>query len=84
VSSQQIKGFNGFGIPKSNANVLGGAVGYKFLRDMIFLKAVYLAGKDDPNQGPTSAILPLSKPGRGASPPWLKKPIFSRTAHAHG
>jgi hypothetical protein len=51
VSSQQLKGFNGFGIPNATANVLGGAVGYKFLRDMIFLKAIYLAGKDDPNQG---------------------------------
>ena len=26
-------------------------MGYKFLRDMISLKAIYLAGKDDPNQG---------------------------------
>ena len=51
VSSQQLKGFNGFGIPSSKANVMGGAAGYKFLRDMIFLKAIYLAGKDDPNQG---------------------------------
>jgi len=51
VSSQQLKGFNGIGFPKSKANVMGGAVGYKFLKDMIFLKAIYLAGKDDPNQG---------------------------------
>jgi len=51
VSSQQLKGFNGFGIPNAKANVLGGALGYKFLRDMVFLKAIYLAGKDDPGQG---------------------------------
>jgi hypothetical protein len=51
VSSQQLRGFNGFGLPKSKANVLGGAIGYRFLKDMIFLKAVYLTGQDDPGQG---------------------------------
>jgi hypothetical protein len=51
VSSQQVKGFEGFGVPKSNISILGGAFGYTFLKDKLTLKAVYLAGKDDPNQG---------------------------------
>ena len=51
VSSQQLRGFNGFGFPKSKTNILGGALGYRFLKDMIFVKAVYLAGQDDPGQG---------------------------------
>jgi hypothetical protein len=51
VSSQQVKGFEGFGVPKSSISILGGAFGYKFLKDKLTLKAVYLAGKDDPNQG---------------------------------
>ena len=51
VGSQQFRGFNGFGVPKAKANILGGALGYRFLRDMVFLKAIFLTGKDDPNQG---------------------------------
>ncbi len=51
VSSQQVKGFEGFGVPKSSISILGGALGYKFLDDKLSLKAVYLAGKDDPSQG---------------------------------
>ena len=51
VSSQQPKGFKGFGIPKSNISIMGGAIGYKFFNDKLSLKAIYLSGKDDPNQG---------------------------------
>lgn len=51
VSSQQPKGFKGFGIPESEISIIGGAVGYKFFNDKFSLKAIYLSGKDDPNQG---------------------------------
>lgn len=51
VSSQQVKGFEGFGIPKASVSILGGAIGYKFLNDKLAVKAVYIYGKDDPNQG---------------------------------
>jgi hypothetical protein len=51
ISSQQLKGFDGFGIPKSGVSIFGGAVGSRFLKDMFSLKAVYLAGKDSPRQG---------------------------------
>lgn len=51
VNSQQLKGFNGFGLPKPDTHILGGIVGYSFFQNAISLKAVYLSGKDDPNQG---------------------------------
>lgn len=51
VSSQQVKGFSGFGIPKSSLSIYGGAAGYTFFQDKVTLKAVYLQGNDDPSQG---------------------------------
>jgi len=51
VSSQQIKGFNGFGIPKSDTSILGGAAGYSLFGNKIFFKAIYVGGKDDPSAG---------------------------------
>lgn len=50
VSSQQPIGFQGFGIPKSNLSIFGGAAGYNFV-DRLSLKAIYVGGKDDPTQG---------------------------------
>jgi len=51
VSSQQYTGFKGFGIPKSQISIIGGSVGYRFFKDMVSLKAIYLSGKDDPSLG---------------------------------
>ncbi|MBN1222844.1 MAG: hypothetical protein JXB23_06315 [Candidatus Aminicenantes bacterium] len=51
LNSQQPKGFDGFGIPRSGINLLGGAVGYKLFNDVLSMKAVYIAGKDDPSRG---------------------------------
>lgn len=51
VSSQQPKGFKGFGIPKSEISILGGALGYTFLGDRISIKAIYVTGKDNPSEG---------------------------------
>ncbi len=51
VSSQQVKGFEGFGVPTSSVRILGGVAGYKLWNNTVSLKALYLAGKDDPNQG---------------------------------
>jgi hypothetical protein len=66
VSSQQLRGFNGFGLPKAKANILGGAVGYKFLRDMVFLKAIFLGGKDDPSQGVNVGFPNFVQPRKGS------------------
>jgi hypothetical protein len=51
VSSQQPKGFKGFGIPKSEISILGGTLGYTFLGDRISIKAIYVTGKDNPSEG---------------------------------
>ena len=51
INSQQPRGFDGFGVPKAALNIFGGAVGYKFLKNAVSLKAVYLSGKDDPALG---------------------------------
>lgn len=51
INSQQPRGFDGFGVPKAALSIFGGAVGYRFLKDAVSLKAVYLSGKDDPTRG---------------------------------
>ncbi|MFC2169195.1 hypothetical protein ACFLRM_01330 [Acidobacteriota bacterium] len=66
VSSQQPKGFNGFGIPKSGVSLLGGSIGYTFLKKAVSLKAVYLTGKDDPQSGVNVGFSPLAKKRKGS------------------
>ena len=51
VSSQQPKGFQGFGIPKSNISILGGAIGFNFLNNALSFKTIFLTGEDDPAEG---------------------------------
>jgi len=51
INSQQPRGFDGFGVPRAALNIFGGAVGTKFLKDAVSVKAVYLSGKDDPTRG---------------------------------
>jgi hypothetical protein len=65
VSSQQPKGFKGFGIPKSNISIYGGAIGYNFLDEKISLKAIYIGGKDDPNEGINTGSSPYYQSRKG-------------------
>ncbi|MFC2166599.1 hypothetical protein ACFLQZ_01385 [Acidobacteriota bacterium] len=51
VNTQQPLGFQGFGLPKTGLNLLGGAIGHRFFNNNFSLKAVYLSGKDDPSLG---------------------------------
>jgi hypothetical protein len=51
INSQQPRGFDGFGVPRPALSIFGGAVGYKFFKDAVSVKAVYLSGKDDPRRG---------------------------------
>ena len=51
VNTQQPLGFQGFGFPKSQISIFGGAMGYKLFKDAVSLKAIYLTGKDDPSAG---------------------------------
>lgn len=65
VSTQQAKGFEGFGIPKSGISVLGGALGYKFLDEKASVKAIFLGGKDDPSQGVNTGFTPTYESRKG-------------------
>ncbi|MDW7759087.1 MAG: hypothetical protein SCM96_00425 [Acidobacteriota bacterium] len=51
VQSQQVKGFDGFGIPKAGVGLIGGSLGFRFWRDRLSMKAVFVDGKDDPRLG---------------------------------
>jgi len=51
ASTQQVAGFAGLGFPERQAILYGGAAGYKLFSDALGLKAVYVAGKDNPRQG---------------------------------
>lgn len=50
ISSEQEKGWGGL-IPKPDLSFYGGALGYSFFDEKLSLKAVYLAGRDDPGEG---------------------------------
>jgi hypothetical protein len=50
ISSQQEKGWGGL-IPKPDLRFYGGSIGYSFLEGKLPLRAVYVAGRDDPSQG---------------------------------
>lgn len=45
TNSQQKKGFDGFGIPPTNANLFGTTIGYNF-KSIFKVKALFLTGKD--------------------------------------
>ena len=51
VNSQEVKGFKGFGLPQPQVSILGGAAGYRILGQALFLKTLFVTGKDTPSQG---------------------------------
>jgi len=58
-SSEQSKGFQGFGYPHEAVRILGGIAGYKLFNDAVSLKAIYVGGKDDPSQAVNVGTSPL-------------------------
>jgi hypothetical protein len=66
VSSQQMKGFRGFGIPRSDISLVGGAAGFSLFRNASKTKAVFLTGKDNPLQGQNVGAS-FTMPGREGS-----------------
>lgn len=46
-STQQLRGFKGFGVPRAAASLYGGAAGFTLFSGLS-LKAVYITGQDDP------------------------------------
>jgi hypothetical protein len=51
VNTQEVKGFKGFGLPQPKMTLLGGAAGYRILGQALFLKTLFITGKDTPFQG---------------------------------
>ena len=49
VTTQQLMGFKGFGIPRSGSSLMGAAAGFTLFQDRFTLRAVALTGKDDPS-----------------------------------
>jgi hypothetical protein len=47
-STQQLRGFKGFGIPQAAASLFGGAAGFTLFGGLS-LKTVYITGQDDPS-----------------------------------
>jgi hypothetical protein len=62
ANSQEVKGFKGFGWPRSEAALFGGAAGYRILGEALFLKALFVSGKDNPSLG-VNVAMPDDLPG---------------------
>jgi len=58
ISSQQVKGFKGFGIPDKEVSVMGGAAGLNVFKNAVSVKAIYVSGKDNPFKGTNVGAAP--------------------------
>ena len=65
ISSQQVKGFKGFGIPNEEVSVMGGAAGLSLFKNAVSVKAIYVSGKDNPFQGTNVGASPYSAARQG-------------------
>ena len=63
ISSQQVKGFKGFGIPNGEVSVMGGAAGLNLFKNALSVKAIYISGKDNPSKG-TNVATSIYSPAR--------------------
>jgi hypothetical protein len=57
-STQQLRGFKGFGIPDAAASLYGGAAGFTLFHGLS-LKTVYITGEDDPALGGNIGFAPF-------------------------
>jgi hypothetical protein len=48
VTTQQLMGFKGMGIPRSGSSLMGAAAGFSLFQEAFTLRAIALTGKDDP------------------------------------
>jgi hypothetical protein len=65
ISSQQVKGFKGFGIPNEEVSVMGGAAGLNLFQNAVSVKAIYVGGKDNPFKGTNVGASPNSAARQG-------------------
>ena len=63
ISSQQVKGFKGFGIPNGEVSIRGGAAGLNLFKNAVSIKAIYATGKDNPSRG-TNIATSIYSPAR--------------------
>jgi hypothetical protein len=49
VTTQQLMGFKGLGIPRSGSSLMGAAAGFTLFQEAFTLRAIALTGKDDPS-----------------------------------
>ncbi len=56
VSSQQVQGFKGFGIPARAVSLMGGAAGLRLFGEGLSLRAIYVTGRDDPSRAANAAV----------------------------
>jgi len=64
INSQEVKGFQGFGLPRPEVAIWGGAAGYRILGEALYLKALFITGRDNPMQA-VNAVMPENVPGSG-------------------
>jgi hypothetical protein len=57
-STQQLRGFKGFGVPDAAASLYGGAAGFTLFHGLS-LKTVYVTGEDDPALGSNIGFAPF-------------------------
>ncbi len=66
VNSQQITGFDGFGLPESKSSFFGGATGFK-LDERLLVRALFISGKDNLD----------SKTAWSSEPPFSSGSVFA-------
>lgn len=65
-STQQMRGFKGFGIPQTAASLYGGAAGFTLFHGLS-LKTVYITGQDDPSLGANTGMAMFANQKRKGS-----------------
>jgi hypothetical protein len=66
LSSQQMGGLRGLGIPDSETGLFGGSLGYRDTANNCSLIALFLTGKDDPSKGISNGFTPYYKAREGS------------------
>jgi hypothetical protein len=66
AGTQQVQGFAGFGFPAESVRVMGAAAGYKLFQDALWIKGVFVTGKDSPGHGVNVGCSPSYAPRQGS------------------
>jgi hypothetical protein len=80
VSSQQIQGFSGFGVPARAVSLLGGAAGFRLFGEAMSFRAVFVTGRDDPSRAANAAASSYLRPRKGDAWSILQETSLFRNA----